>query len=164
MTPIPGTYTLIFLSSRKSRHTIGKLGTLKLKPGFYIYVGSAFGPGGLKARIAHHGKRPTRPHWHLDYLGSFLDLVEIWYTYDPVHREHQWAQTLSTTKGATVPLAGFGSSDCHCQSHLLFFNTKPAIRSFRRKIYASNADHVKVFVETSRFLRIRTKSYLTNIQ
>jgi Uri superfamily endonuclease len=144
-----GTYALILSSSNKRQIAVGKLGTLQLKPGFYIYIGSAFGPGGLKARIAHHCKRPARPRWHLDYLGSFLDLVEIWYTYDPVHREHQWAQTLSATKGATVPLAGFGSSDCRCKSHLFFFNSKPAIRSFRHKVYASIENHDKVLFENA---------------
>ena len=147
MQSLPGTYTLIFSSSRKEQISIGKLGTLQLKPGFYIYVGSAFGPGGLKARIAHHCRRAVRPHWHIDYLGYFLHLTEIWYTYDPVHREHQWAQTLSTTRGAMNPLAGFGSSDCRCKSHLLFFNSKPTIKTFQRKIFASTKNHGKVFIE-----------------
>jgi Uri superfamily endonuclease len=45
-----GTYALIFSAFHKRQPEIGKLGTLELKPGFYIYVGSAFGSGGLKAR------------------------------------------------------------------------------------------------------------------
>jgi len=144
MRALPGTYALIFLSSREVRLDIGKLGNLQLKPGVYIYVGSAFGPGGLKARIAHHGKKARRPHWHIDYLGSFLDLSEIWYTYDPVGREHQWAQTLQSIRGATVPLAGFGSSDCRCKTHLFFRDARPSIKTFRRKIRASIKNHGKV--------------------
>jgi Uri superfamily endonuclease len=147
MNSLPGTYALIFLSSRERQLKIGKLGTLQLKPGFYIYVGSAFGPGGLKARIAHHCKKARRPHWHIDYLGSFLHLIEIWYTYDPVQREHQWAQTLSATRGTSVPLAGFGSSDCRCKTHLFFRNSRPAIRTFRRKIYANTKYHDNVYIE-----------------
>ena len=141
---MPGTYALIFLSSRKSQLKIGKLGTLQLKPGFYIYVGSAFGPGGIKARVAHHCKKPARPHWHIDYLASFLKLTEIWYTYDPIHREHQWAKTIASTRAASVPLDGFGSSDCRCNSHLFYYNSRPAIKTFRRSIKASTENHGRV--------------------
>ena len=147
MNSLPGTYALIFLSSRERQLTIGKLGTLQLKPGFYIYIGSAFGPGGLKARIAHHCKKARRPHWHIDYLGSFLHLTEIWYTYDPVHREHQWAQILSATRGSSVALAGFGSSDCRCKAHLFFRNSRPSIKTFRRKTCAGTKNHGKVLSE-----------------
>jgi Uri superfamily endonuclease len=147
MHPLPGTYALIFSAYRKSQLKIGKLGTLQLKPGFYIYVGSAFGPGGLKARIAHHRKRASRPHWHIDYLSSFLELIEIWHTYDPIHREHQWAKTLSGTRGATIPLIGFGSSDCRCNSHLFYFDTVPSGRSFRRNLSARYKKQGKVAIE-----------------
>jgi Uri superfamily endonuclease len=56
MSPRQGTYALVFTAKRKKRLIIGKLGTLTLQPGYYVYVGSAFGPGGLKARIGHHRK------------------------------------------------------------------------------------------------------------
>ena len=149
MHPLPGTYALIFSAYRKSQLKIGKLGTLQLKPGFYVYIGSAFGPGGLKSRIAHHRKKSVRPHWHIDYLGYFLHLPEIWYTYDPIHREHQWAQTLLRTRGASVPLAGFGSSDCRCKAHLFFQNSRPSIKTFRLKVYATIENHEKVLIKES---------------
>jgi Uri superfamily endonuclease len=147
-----GTYALILSASQKKQITVGKLGTLQLKPGFHIYVGSAFGPGGLKARIAHHCKRPSRPHWHLDYLGGRLDLVEVWYTFDPVRREHQWAKTISTTRGVSVPLTGFGSSDCDCLSHLLFRNTEPSIHAFRRRVNSTIENHEKILIVKGRAL------------
>lgn len=146
MQTLPGTYALIFSASHSCVIKIGKLGTLQLQPGFYIYVGSAFGPGGLKARIAHHCRKPVHPHWHIDYLGSFLELKDIWHTYDPVHREHQWAKIFLSARGASIPLAGFGSSDCRCKSHLFYYNYRPAIRTFRRKIGAGIENHDKVFI------------------
>ena len=54
MTAQPGTYVLVLASQRTDPVRIGRLGTLALKPGVFIYVGSAFGPGGLAARIRHH--------------------------------------------------------------------------------------------------------------
>ena len=155
-----GTYALVFSAPGKRQIAVGKIGTLQLQPGFYIYVGSAFGPGGLKARIAHHSRIPTRPHWHVDYLASDLGLTEIWYTFDPVHREHQWAAAIASIRGASLPLAGFGSSDCGCTSHLFFFNTKPAIGTFRRKVQAGTDKHGKVLfkkIAQSRELQVSSE-------
>ena len=141
MPPLPGTYALISSASRERQITVGKIGTLRLQPGFYIYIGSAFGPGGLKARIRHHSRRAAHPHWHIDYLSSALELKEIWYTCDPVHREHQWATIISNNRGSSAPLAGFGSSDCRCNTHLSFFKSKPGSKNIRRIIHTHIEGH-----------------------
>ena len=47
MTAQPGTYALVLASQKTGPVRIGRLGTLELQPGVYIYVGSAFGPGGF---------------------------------------------------------------------------------------------------------------------
>ena len=143
----PGTYTLVFSSSDNMPINIGKLGTLFLQPGFYVYVGSAFGPGGLKARINHHFKHSSRPHWHLDYLSPTVNACEIWYTYDQVRREHQWAKIHSQARGVILPLPGFGSSDCRCLSHLFFYKSKPSGNHFRRKIRKKFTDHARLMIE-----------------
>ena len=147
MKPFPGTYTLVFGSSSARFVRIGKCGQLSLKPGFYVYVGSAFGPGGLTARIAHHRQSSRRPHWHIDYLTPYLFLRQLWYTYDPLQREHEWTELLLKTRGACVPLEGFGSSDCRCRSHFFFFNSQPSGRYFRRKIHSHLQDHGRIFIE-----------------
>jgi len=36
--------------------------------GVYLYVGSARGFGGLKARVARHLRAVKKVHWHVDYL------------------------------------------------------------------------------------------------
>jgi Uri superfamily endonuclease len=54
--PKPGTYALILSCSTNIRVQIGRLGTMLLQPGYYVYLGSALGSGGLRARIAHHQK------------------------------------------------------------------------------------------------------------
>jgi Uri superfamily endonuclease len=41
-------------------------------------------------------------------------------------REHDWATCFAEMPGASVPLAGFGSSDCACETHLYFFKKRPA--------------------------------------
>ena len=141
----PGTYALVMRCSSDQQVAVGKLGQLQLRPGFYVYVGSALGPGGLKARIAHHMKITENPHWHVDYLRSILHLKEAWYTYAAERNEHQWADTFRWLRGATIPINGFGASDCNCISHLFAFMNLPSISSFRRRLQTPSRVHKSVF-------------------
>jgi len=128
MTTKPGTYALLLINQKTGPLRIGRLGTLELHRGFYIYVGSAFGPGGLAARLQHHRRIARRPHWHFDYLRAVCDLVEVWYTTDTVRREHLWANAVAQWLGVCVPMREFGSSDCECPTHLFWFRNLPKIR------------------------------------
>lgn len=147
MQPQPGTYALVMRCSSHQHVKVGKRGLLRLRPGFYVYVGSAFGPGGLKARIVHHMKISRKPHWHMDYLRPALTLEEIWFTYDCNHREHQWADVLAGSRRGTIPFAGFGASDCRCKSHLTFFDSRPSGAWFRRRLHAIFNPHGKIFIK-----------------
>ncbi len=131
----PGTYALIMVCASDRQVAVGKLGRLNVRSGFYVYVGSAFGPGGLKARIAHHARISVRPHWHIDYLRPIFHLKEVWYACDSERQEHRWADTFSRSKGATMPISGFGASDCRCQSHLFRFTRKPSGRLLRDRLH-----------------------------
>jgi Uri superfamily endonuclease len=137
----PGTYALIGACDTHQQVIIGKLGRLRVRPGYYVYIGSALGPGGLKARIAHHTRISVHPHWHIDYLRSVLRLKEVWYTVDAEPYEHRWAESISGLKGATQPIRGFGASDCSCTSHLFAFTDQPPIRSFRRRLHTQVHSH-----------------------
>jgi Uri superfamily endonuclease len=141
---MPGTYALILACLKEKRLRIAKLGEIQLQPGYFVYVGSAFGPGGLAARLSHHRRLIVRPHWHIDYLRPATILSEIWLTYDPSSREHQWADLIAQIKHESIPLPGFGSTDCSCGSHLFFFRDRPSIQLFRRHIRARMPSHGKV--------------------
>jgi Uri superfamily endonuclease len=123
--PKAGTYALILSCATNARIQIGRLGTMQLQRGYYVYLGSALGPGGLRARIAHHQELSTRPHWHIDYLRAHTRLHSVWLNYDGRRREHEWAGAMQKLNGATIPLPGFGASDCTCPSHLYFFKRCP---------------------------------------
>ena len=118
----PGTYALLLTIVEPLSLCVGQLGELRLLPGCCIYVGSALGPGGLRARIAHHARIAARPHWHIDYLRRHAPLSEVWHSEDTVRRDHDWAVLLKAL-GGTTPLIGFGASDCHCPTHLFHFAT-----------------------------------------
>ena len=137
----PGTYALIMTGDSEQQVVIGKLGSLRVRPGYYVYIGSAFGPSGLQARIAHHTRVSVRPHWHIDYLRSVLRLKEVWYTVDAEPCEHRWAEALSGLKSSTIPITGFGASDCRCTSHLFTFTDQPPMRSFRRRLHTQIPAH-----------------------
>ena len=123
--PKPGTYALILYCAGNARIQIGRLGTMQLQRGYYVYLGSAFGPGGLRARIAHQQKLSSRPHWHIDYLRAHTRLHSAWLVYDGRRHEHHWARAMQKEKGAVIPFSRFGASDCSRPSHLYFFRHCP---------------------------------------
>jgi Uri superfamily endonuclease len=128
----PGTYALILVSSTEQPVQVGKLGRLIVRPGFYVYVGSAFGPGGLGARVARHGREQKRLRWHIDYLRVAAAPREVWYTLDPVPVECRWAEAFRQMPRSSMPMDGFGASDCSCRTHLFHFRRRPSRPAFRR--------------------------------
>lgn len=144
----PGTYAVIFSCAQLHDNyqcQIGRLGTMKLKQGYFSYVGSAFGPGGLKARLAHHQRRAKKPHWHLDYLKPYLQIEAIWFTRDPARREHLWASVMGDGAGSAIALLGFGSSDCDCPTHLLYSSTRPELGKFTRTVAQRTDRHHPIY-------------------
>ena len=133
----PGSYALILQADRRRTVRIGRLGQLAVQPGCYVYVGSALGPGGLRARVGHHLRLASRPHWHIDYLRRAAALRHVWYSYDSVRREHAWADIFAHMRGASIPLPGFGAPDCACPTHLYFFPRQPRLDTFRRRLRAA---------------------------
>jgi len=125
----PGTYLLLLRLEEDREIEIGRLGSLFFPPGYYLYAGSAMGPGGLVARLARHSQRSKHPRWHIDYLRYYANLVEIWAVESEVRLECLWAREIARFSPAR-PVPHFGSSDCHCPSHLFHFVEKPSPRHF----------------------------------
>ena len=90
--PQPGVYAVWLQVAERLTLRVGALGEWAVMPGDWVYVGSALGPGGLRARVAHHARIAARPHWHIDYLRRHAVLTTVWYSIDSRRREHQWAQ------------------------------------------------------------------------
>jgi Uri superfamily endonuclease len=144
MKPIPsaaGTYALILRCPRLRRLRIGRLGFCDFPAGWYVYVGSAFGPGGLSARCDHHQRPLIRSRWHIDYLRPVASLQDIWFTTDAAPREHLWVQILRGLRHAGAPIPGFGSRDCRCPSHLIYFPSRPSLRNFRQAVHRRITAH-----------------------
>jgi Uri superfamily endonuclease len=144
MTDAPGTYALLLRSEEKQEIEVGALGEMRVRPGAYVYVGSAFGPGGLQARVQRHMRDDGALHWHVDYLRAVTALDAVWYTHDAKRRECTWAAVLRSLPDATVALDGFGASDCNCPAHLVRIGSAPSLSTFRTHIHEQGPDHAAV--------------------
>ena len=131
-----GTYILLVSLNQAKRLEIGRLGAFDLVPGFYAYVGSAHGAGGLHARIQHHLESTAEPHWHIDYLLRWAAPVEVWYALADRKLEQDWAEFLEQSPMFGAPIPRFGSSDYRRSrtTHLFFAKRRPSFSWFRRQI------------------------------
>lgn len=129
---VPGTYILLLQAALERDITIGAAGILSLRRGCYAYVGSAFGPGGLCARLRHHCYSPAGPRWHIDYLRKYVTVSEIIFSRNRDRLECLWAGILAGLPQGHRPLAGFGATDCRCVSHLFYFPQRPPLAGFQR--------------------------------
>jgi Uri superfamily endonuclease len=117
---------------------VGKLGRFSFPAGYYLYVGSAFGPGGIAARLSHHERSAkTRPHWHIDYLRAHASLREAWTVGGPLHMECRWCAALAAEPGVSIPAVGFGSRDTGCAAHLFYLPHPPRSSLLSQIILAS---------------------------
>ncbi|MCX8061443.1 MAG: GIY-YIG nuclease family protein [Anaerolineales bacterium] len=125
-----GSYVLVLWLVKPQTVLVGRLGELHFQAGHYLYVGSAFGAGGLGGRLKHH-LSPQKLHWHIDYLRSIAQLQEVWFRADEQCRECEWATELAKLPQLSRPYPGFGSSDCRCVSHLFYCPSAEAFATIR---------------------------------
>ncbi|MDP2699733.1 DUF123 domain-containing protein [Thalassospira sp.] len=93
-----------------------------LGKGTYLYCGSARGPGGIAARVKRHCRTDKKPHWHVDELtaNGAGRVSAVWVV--PGGNECALREKGASIPGMSIPVPGFGSSDCKkCQSHLLWW-------------------------------------------
>lgn len=110
-----GTYVLLIHVPYSVQLSVGELGKLELKAGYYAYVGSAL--GGLEARVQRHLTDDKKIHWHIDYLlarGRVVDAVQ------GETKERMECAVAEKLAKHLPSITGFGSSDCECGSHLFY--------------------------------------------
>ncbi len=115
---VPGGYLLLVRLATALPLEVPRLPPATLPAGWYVYAGSARGPGGIRARAGRHLRRGKRPHWHVDYLTEAAADLCVFAV--PGGRECDLLRGLLARSAFDTALAGFGSSDCRlCASHLL---------------------------------------------
>jgi len=120
-----GIYQLLIYLPYKKDIEIGKLGRFQFKAGYYVYTGSAM--NGLESRIARHKRKQKRRHWHIDYLLEYAEIIDI-VTYPTIEKlECYFNNQILLKQNCQIPVKGFGSSDCNCITHLLYFEERPIL-------------------------------------
>lgn len=116
-----GTYLLLLRLPKKEDITIGSLGTITFKEGFYVYVGSA--KKNLKQRLKRYKRGPKKKYWHIDF---FLERAHL-YKIIPIVSRTSWECELASQliNLAENVIPNFGSSDCSCCSHFFYFKKDP---------------------------------------
>ena len=105
-----GCYCLIIKLSETSQIKIGKkLGKIKFKKGYYVYVGSAM--NSLIARIERHLSDDKKMHWHVDYLLKKAKVSEVIYNQSKRKIECKLSQYISKNSEG---IPDFGCSDSEC--------------------------------------------------
>ncbi|GAB4240261.1 MAG: hypothetical protein Kow0032_27790 [Methyloligellaceae bacterium] len=112
----PGCYALLI--GLKTPVRLKRPEPALLAPGWYIYAGSAHGPGGIRARLTRHFRKRKPVHWHVDQLTRHASALAV---HDMPHGEEcDLVANLCATYAFDNIEPGFGSSDCQlCPSHLL---------------------------------------------
>ena len=112
---MPGAYVLVIALPAALPVDLPRRAPAVLPPGRYLYAGSAYGPGGLRARLARHMASGKGVHWHVDRLTEAGQVSGAWIV--PFGRECALVAGLAFLP---LPVPGFGSTDCRCcKSHLL---------------------------------------------
>jgi len=115
-----GVYCLILRLEKNKDIQVGMKKMFFLK-GYYVYVGSAL--NNLEKRIERHKSKEKKMHWHIDYLLGNAKIVEI-----VVFETDQRVECHLSRKIGQIAdgeIAGFGCSDCRCNSHLYYFKRRP---------------------------------------
>ena len=128
-----GTYALVLHLPLVHNLTVGKLGTHRFEPGYYLYLGSAL--NSLEGRLRRHLLPDKKLHWHIDYLSAKASIQEIWWAEGTARQECAWTQTALGFPGVSIPVRGFGSSDCRrCPSHLVYLPNLEGVGALSRII------------------------------
>ena len=112
-----GGYLLFLELEKPSAIRIGRLGHWELPAGLYVYAGS--GLRSVEARARRHlGKKRTK-RWHIDYLTTKARTLDCIAFESERRIECDLARSMESLGGKHL-IGGFGSSDCKCESHLLY--------------------------------------------
>ncbi|WP_227430592.1 GIY-YIG nuclease family protein [Psychrobacter sp. I-STPA6b] len=84
-----GLYILVMYLADEVCVTVGKLGDFTLSSGFYFYVGSARGAGGIASRVGRHWRNDAQKakRWHIDYIREPMQMLGCWVLSDQENQE-----------------------------------------------------------------------------
>ncbi len=117
-----GFYQLVIVLRKRRNISVGHDGRFSFPAGYYVYTGSA--KRGLESRIARHLRRLKKMRWHVDYLLRYGRITAV-KRYGNSQSKFELSRKVESLPGSRVIVPGFGSSDCKCSTHLLYFERSP---------------------------------------
>jgi sugar fermentation stimulation protein A len=116
-----GSYLLLLRLKKDKPITIGKMGEVLFRPGYYLYVGSAM--KNMTSRLERHRRLRKNHYWHIDFFRQEAELIAALPFRSSVSLECPLAGAVEKISDWFV--RDFGSSDCSCPSHLFGMKTDP---------------------------------------
>ena len=110
-----GCYVLLMNLDSKMTIQFGKNHSDEFQAGWYAYVGSAM--NGLLPRVERHLRKSKNIYWHIDYFLNYAIISKVYFLESTRPMECSIA-TQFASLCSRIPY--FGSSDCHCKSHLFY--------------------------------------------
>lgn len=135
-----GNYILQLILEKGKEIAVGKSKNQFFESGYYLYIGSAFGGGGVKSRLDRHLRSEKKLHWHIDYLLLETKIVSAWFILLDYSIEHKIAAEFIATKNFKVGMNRFGSGDCNCVSHLFFSKKKMSLQTVNKVLSECGED------------------------
>ncbi len=149
-----GTYVVLLHAPAAGVMRLGRHGTFRLPAGHLLYVGTAFGAGGVLSRTDRHVLGTGPRLWQLDDLRGFAAPVARWWTHHPSPLEHAWARAAADLPGCLGVAPGAGGTDCHstgdrrvCPAHLFAFAAPPTPRAFARRLGQAGSGGYEIGVQ-----------------
>ncbi|MEM3696047.1 MAG: GIY-YIG nuclease family protein [Candidatus Bathyarchaeia archaeon] len=106
------------------------MGNLNFEKGIYAYVGSA--KKGLDKRVKRHLRKDKPKFWHIDHL-LIDDNVKVLRVFT-VRGSFSECEVAGVISKKSIPVQGFGSSDCKCISHLFKIGDYEFLRGFMSEL------------------------------
>lgn len=137
--PQSGYYILLMYLRRSAEIRIGRRPPEPFPRGWYAYTGSAKKSFGK--RLERHTSHEKKLYWHIDYLIAAAELRRIYII--PDEDQSLRSDASSPAAGGAMPFecsltaqargleggsllhSRFGSGDCVCPGHLVFFRRNP---------------------------------------
>jgi sugar fermentation stimulation protein A len=116
-----GCYIVILHLEKDTEITIGELGNILFRKGYYLYTGSA--KKSLTKRLERHQRSRKNLFWHIDYLREKTSFHKGLPVRTSEDIECALAAGLQEIANWSIPR--FGCSDCSCKSHLFGMGEDP---------------------------------------
>ncbi len=132
----PITYCLLLKLPHTCHIEVGKIGDITFSGGIYAYIGSA--KRNAQHRLNRHWMGSGKKKWHIDYLRAQSHPIAVWGFDQTILQECKLADTMECLSMENIPR--FGSSDCHCPSHLYFCESEGIVEAI-----LANFEHALIF-------------------